>query len=134
MLTQDSYNTLKFMSIKHWVNISKAMSINTGSIIYVERYNPHEDHHHILEHKDVDQYQYLRSSISFHKNEVKSKKDKEIIVIHSNQIQLKEKKYKNQKMGLQQFGDKDSLILHTEITREIYDFNNHFKNYKILQN
>ena len=71
------------MSIKHWKNIAKAVSIKTGSIIYVERYNPHENHEHLLEHEKIDKYQYLRSSIFHHKKEVKKLKDKEILIIQT---------------------------------------------------
>ena len=51
------------MSIKHWKEIAKAVSQQNGSIIFVERYEPHDHHTKILEHKDIDEYQYLRSSI-----------------------------------------------------------------------
>jgi len=82
-LSPTSQNTLKFMSIKHWKNIAKAVSIKTGSIIYVERYDPHHHHEEIVEHNDIDLYQYLRASIQHNKHKIKQKKNKEIVIIHS---------------------------------------------------
>ena len=61
-LSKKSQMTLKNMSIKHWKNIGKVVAIKTGSIMFIERYDPNQHHNELIDNIEIDQYQYLRSN------------------------------------------------------------------------